>query len=243
MLDKNARICPHCGERLVLTGAVMGDKLHERTGGFKSDTYAQRYRHVFEEDRLWRGGVDMFCGECGGKVALQENPRLVLGAALLLDLVLLAALIVITCVGAFGAIVPWLVGLAAAVTVNAALLTVYCCRLRYIKKWRSNFICADGEVVPDIAVSADIAEVPTKILHTANIFTFGMKGRGAALYLTDHTVDGEGGAQLCFHICSVKEDTDSIIAYLRENSGNITLDFEGHSVPRIEFIKAINKNA
>ncbi len=237
MLDKEHRICPCCGKKLVLTGKVMGDSQHERIGGYRSDTYAQHYHHVFERDNLWCCTVDMFCSECGAAIKLQHNPRsLLVGGLALIAFATMISVVFGICANEFTALVI-IIAVSTAIICNIGLMIAYACRLKRIKRWRSNFVPAGGEAeMADITLKADISAVPRQILYPANIFLLSMRERSAALYLTDFSTDGNM-AILELRICSDINAKSSIIDYIRKNSGALTLDFEGNMIQNAELIK------
>ena len=241
MLDKEHRICPCCGQKLVLTGQVMGGSQHERMGGYRSDTYAQHYHHVFERDNLWYCAVDMFCSECGSPIKLQRNPlSLLVGGLALIAAAAILSVVFGICANEFTAPVIS-IAVSAAIICNIGLIIAYACRLKHIKRWRSNFVPAGGEAeMADITLKADISAVPRQILYPANIFLLSMKGRSAALYLTDFSTD-ENTAVLNLRICSDNRAKDSIIDYIRQNSGALTLDFEGHIIEKAQMIEISDK--
>ncbi len=237
MLDKEHRICPCCGKKLVLTGKVMGDRQHERIGGYRSDTYAQHYHHVFERDNLWYCTVDMFCSECGATIKLQHNPRsLLVGGLALIAFAAMLSVVFGVCANEFT--VPVIsIAVSAAIICNIGLIIAYAFRLKYIKRWHSNFVPAGGaDERADITLKADISAVARQILYPANIFLLSMRGRSAPLYLTGFNTDGNI-ATLDLRICSDGREKDSIIDYIRQSSGALTLDFEGNIIQNAELIK------
>lgn len=240
MLDKAHRICPCCGKRLTLTGMVMGGRQHERIGGYRSDTYAQHYHHVFERDNLWSCEVDMFCSECGAPIRLQCNPH----SLLVVSLILIAAAAMLSvvfgiCANEFTAPVVS-IAVSVAIICSVGFIIAYACRLKYIKRWRSNFIPAGGAERADIILKADISVVPRQILYPANIFVLSMRERSAALYLTNFSTDGNV-ATLDLRICSDNKSKDGIIDYILKNSDELTLDFEGHIISQAELIEISNQ--
>ncbi len=238
MLDKGARICPCCGKELVLTGAVKGAKINDTlTGGYKSDTFSYHYRRVFEQDKLWECSVDMFCSACGNKIRLQENPHTLL--ILILILTLIGIVLIGVCIGLISLL--WaIVALAILVVLDIVLFGVYAYKLRYIKKWRSNFVCAECEPFkPHILLCADISDIAPEIFYTANIFTFSLDNRKEALYLSEYDIDERAGADMYFHICGDEKNFNSTISFLETNSGKITLNFEGYNIPNVKFVKTI----
>lgn len=241
MLDKEHRICPCCGQKLVLTGRVMGDSQHERIGGYRSDTYAQHYYLVFERDNLWHCTVDMFCSECRAPIKLQCNPRsLLVGGMALIAVATMLSVVFGICANEFTAPVIS-IAVSAAIICNIGLIIAYACRLKYIKRWRSNFIPAGSEAErSDITLKADISAVPRQILYPANIFLLSMRERSIALYLTDFSTGGSTAA-LDLRICSDGRAKDSIIDYITQNSGSLTLDFEGHIISDAQSIEISDK--
>lgn len=241
MLDKDHRICPCCGKRLALTGEVMGGRQHERIGGYRSDTYAQHYHHAFERDKLWYCRVDMFCGECKAQVKLQSNPAYLLVYGMLL---VFAAVVVSVIFGIWIAdfsAYAIIAAVAAAIIGNIALVCAYVYRLRYIKRWRSNFVYVSNSAdKADVTLKAAVLAVPRQILYPANIFLLRMKERSAALYLIGCETRGDF-ARLSFRICCEDNAKDGVIDYIGKNSGALTLEFEGHIISQAELIAISDK--
>lgn len=243
MLEKNVRICPCCGKKLVLTGRVLGDKLHDTivSGANKSDTFEQQHHWTFEKDRLWSSQVDMFCSECGVQIKLQSNPQylLVIGGSACLAVLLL--LVAASLCGSSVIPVPVIISAAAAAALlSIVLICVYAHKISYIKKWHSNFIYVTEEPIkPHLALSADMSGLPPMILHPANIFTVEANKQTAALYLTDHTLDGDR-AVLYLRVCGDERDRDNFIGFIQGRGAPVALDFEGRRIPSAELIKTLD---
>lgn len=183
----------------------------------------------------------MFCSECGAPIKLQRNPRsLLVGGLALIAVAAMLSVVFGICANEFAAPVIS-IAVSAAIICNIGFIIAYACRLKYIKRWRSNFIPAGGEDErTDITLKADISAVPRQILYPANIFLLSMRERSVALYLTDFNTDGNTAA-LDLRICSDGSAKDSIIDYIWQNSGALMLDFEGNIIENAELIELSDK--
>lgn len=73
MQNKNNRICPWCGEKLILVGKALDASYSDWEFGQKF-TNSSNCRDAFEKDDLWSVGMSMFCEKCGVEIRLQKNP-------------------------------------------------------------------------------------------------------------------------------------------------------------------------
>ena len=136
MQNKNNRICPWCGEKLILVGKALDASYNDWEFGQKF-TNSSNCRDAFEKDDLWSVGMSMFCEKCGVEIRLQKNPVVYIKITLFLAvIVMFLGFLTIFLTHSWLGVIIVLGVLFFAVVVLVAMIFW----LLFIKKWRSNFI-------------------------------------------------------------------------------------------------------
>ncbi len=234
--ERHNRICPWCGEKLVLTGKVLGVQYNDWEFGQKS-TNASEYKAAFEKDDLWSFGRPMFCEKCGRQIQLQSNPVPVLKITMFFSLIcLLAGFFVSFYIRSYLWVTAALIGL----LVMAAVFVSMLCRLKKIKKWRSNFVYVTDDAInspkPDfkVKISTDASKELAKVVYPSNVFMIPWQQCNIWVELSD--VDRqEKHIEVSFRIC---EAYKSAKKHLNPNT-TISLYFEGIFITHAKVIELI----
>lgn len=243
MLKRGERICPCCGKPLVLMGKVLGDKYHEFYFG-ERHTVASEYKERFERDKIWGGGVNMYCSECGVRIKLLDDPFFVLDAAsLLIVLAVFAASVIAALMGKN--IIPAV--LPAAIVAEIVLLIWAAIRRNNIMKYNSNFTFAeeaipifDGEFdfEPNIQAAAELTEKQRKYIRSGNIFETELFSSRVFLYLINSRRSGLV-CELELRFCGTSDTAERYARSLINAAKPVILPltFEGKSVGSAEVTK------
>lgn len=172
MQNKNNRICPWCGEKLILVGKALDASYNDWEFGQKF-TNSSNCRDAFEKDNLWSVGMSMFCEKCGVEIRLKKNPVVYIKITLFLAvIVMFLGFLTIFLTHSWLGVIIVLGVLFFAVVVLVAMIFW----LLFIKKWRSNFIYyfqnAKEVIKPDVKLKIALVErhKMDKSLYPTNIF-------------------------------------------------------------------------
>lgn len=240
MLKRGERICPCCGKPLVLMGKVLGDKYYEGYPGQKR-TIACEYEDTFEKDKIWGGGVNMYCSECGIGIKLLDDPFFVLKtASFLIIITFFIASVIAALMGKN--IIPTVLPIA--IVSEIVLLIVAAIRRNNIMKYKSNFTFTeeaipifDGEFgfEPNIRAAAELTEKQRKYFRSGNIFETELFSSRVFLYLINSRRSGSV-CELELRFCGTSDIAERYVSSLKnaEKPVILPLTFEGKSVGSAE---------
>lgn len=225
MMQKGERICPCCGEKLDLVGDVLGSRIHDQMS--PKFTYSYVYSNKFEKDKLFEfPGIPMYCIKCGVQLELKDNPIFLL--SIIIGLVILFGLI-------FLLLFPqgiWYLFAASAVVLAADGLAFYL-RMRWVKRWRSNFEIIDEPVLTDwntqkLIINDDKSILLRRVLYPSNMLSADSSGGRIYLYLMNVTLsDGKYLAEC--RICGHEREA-ALFSQNMISGGRVSLWFEGRYI-------------
>ncbi len=234
--EQHNRICPWCGEKLVLRGNILGVQYNDWEFGQKF-TNASMYKAAFENDDLWSFGEPMFCEKCGIQIQLQNNPMIAMKITLFFSLVcLLIGFLAAFYIRSY----LWVTIAIIVLFVMAVVFILMLCKLKMIKKWRSNFVYVTDDTIdslkPDLKVkiSTDVSKEVAKVLYPSNVFM--IPWQQCNIWLELLNVDRhEKNIEVSFRICEAYKKVKKNLNL----HATISLYFEGVFIANAKVIELI----